>query len=327
MPRPAARHRQLVERARTPRISSSAPSGWRHSPTISSKRPSSTFSSTASGSCSRSATTSSTGGSTTPTTTSLASEARLASFVAIAIGQVPHEHWFKLGRSLTPTGTSRALLSWSASMFEYLMPLLVMRAYPGTLLDETYHAVVERQIEYARAARRAVGHLRVGLQRAGPRRQLSVPRLRRARPRAQARPGRRPGDRAVRQHAGRAARRRATSREPRAAARARAWPGRYGFYEAIDYTPDRLPPRHSGGVVLRDLHGAPPGHEPGGARQRAARRPDAAPLPRRPARPGRRAAAAGADPAPGAAEEPADREGRSRAVDARRDRAVGRAAT
>ena len=78
----------------------------------------------------------------------LASEARLASFVAIATGQVPHEHWFKLGRSLTPTGTARALLSWSASMFEYFMPLLVMRAYPGTLLDETYHAVVERQIHY-----------------------------------------------------------------------------------------------------------------------------------------------------------------------------------
>ncbi len=52
----------------------------------------------------------------------LASEARLASFVAIATGAIPHEHWFKLGRSLTPTGTSRALLSWSASMFEYLMP-------------------------------------------------------------------------------------------------------------------------------------------------------------------------------------------------------------
>ena len=78
----------------------------------------------------------------------LASEARLASFVAIATGQIPHEHWFKLGRSLTPTGTARALLSWSASMFEYFMPLLVMRAYPGTLLDETYRAVIERQMQY-----------------------------------------------------------------------------------------------------------------------------------------------------------------------------------
>ena len=95
----------------------------------------------------------------------LASEARLASFVAIATGKVPHEHWFKLGRSLTPSGTSRALLSWSGSMFEYLMPLLVMRDYPGTLLDETYEAVVERQIAVRRPARRAVGHLGVRLQR------------------------------------------------------------------------------------------------------------------------------------------------------------------
>ncbi|MDQ3213341.1 MAG: hypothetical protein M3Q85_11755, partial [Acidobacteriota bacterium] len=78
----------------------------------------------------------------------LASEARLASFVAIATGQIPHEHWFKLGRALTPTGGARALLSWSASMFEYLMPLLVMRGHPGTLLSETYRAVIERQQQY-----------------------------------------------------------------------------------------------------------------------------------------------------------------------------------
>ncbi|CAN5514526.1 glucoamylase family protein [soil metagenome] len=79
----------------------------------------------------------------------LASEARLASFIAIATGQISHDHWFKLGRSLTHSGSARALLSWSASMFEYLMPLLVMRVYPGTLLDETYRAVVQRQQQYA----------------------------------------------------------------------------------------------------------------------------------------------------------------------------------
>jgi cyclic beta-1,2-glucan synthetase len=80
----------------------------------------------------------------------LASEARLGSFVAIAQGKLPQEHWFSLGRLLTTTGGRPALLSWSGSMFEYLMPLLVMPTYEGTLLDETYHAVVERQIEYAR---------------------------------------------------------------------------------------------------------------------------------------------------------------------------------
>ena len=132
----------------------------------------------------------------------LASEARLASFLAIATGKISRDHWFKLGRSLTPSGQSRALLSWSASMFEYLMPVLIMRAYPGTLLDETYRAVVERQIQYAAGAGHAVGHLRVGVLRTGSGRQLSVPRVRRARPRAQARAGRRSGDRTVRQHPG-----------------------------------------------------------------------------------------------------------------------------
>ena len=61
----------------------------------------------------------------------LASEARLASFVAIATRHVSQEHWFKLGRAMTQTSHGRALISWSASMFEYLMPLLVMRTYPA----------------------------------------------------------------------------------------------------------------------------------------------------------------------------------------------------
>ncbi len=78
----------------------------------------------------------------------LASESRLASFVAIAKGEVPQEHWFQLGRKMATTGSSRALIAWTATMFEYLMPLLVMRRYNNTLLDQTYDAVVARQIEY-----------------------------------------------------------------------------------------------------------------------------------------------------------------------------------
>ena len=78
----------------------------------------------------------------------LASEARLASFVAIAKGEIPQEHWFRLGRPLTPLQGSRALISWTATMFEYLMPILVMRDYDKTLLDQTYKSVVKRQIEY-----------------------------------------------------------------------------------------------------------------------------------------------------------------------------------
>ena len=80
----------------------------------------------------------------------LASEARLCSFVAIAQGQVPQENWFSLGRLLTTAGGEPLLMSWSGSMFEYLMPLLVMPTYRNTLLDQTYRAAVERQIEYGR---------------------------------------------------------------------------------------------------------------------------------------------------------------------------------
>ncbi len=80
----------------------------------------------------------------------LASEARLASFIAIAYGKLPQEHWFSLGRVVTSFGGRPALLSWSGSMFEYLMPLLVMPTYEGTLLDATYRVVVAHQIDYGR---------------------------------------------------------------------------------------------------------------------------------------------------------------------------------
>lgn len=80
----------------------------------------------------------------------LASEARLASFVAIAKGDVPTDHWFHLGRQMTSIRGKRTLISWSASMFEYLMPLLVMKDYDFTLLNETYTTAVNAQIRYGR---------------------------------------------------------------------------------------------------------------------------------------------------------------------------------
>ena len=78
----------------------------------------------------------------------LASEARLASFIAIAKGEVPSSHWFRLGRPMTPVALGSMLVSWSGSMFEYLMPALVMRSPPGSLLDQTYHLVVRRHMSY-----------------------------------------------------------------------------------------------------------------------------------------------------------------------------------
>ena len=80
----------------------------------------------------------------------LASESRLASFVAIAKGDVPLAHWFQLGRPLANVSGARALRSWTGTMFEYLMPTLLLRSYDGTLLDDTCHTIVRRQIDYGK---------------------------------------------------------------------------------------------------------------------------------------------------------------------------------
>ena len=180
----------------------------------------------------------------------LASEARLASFMAIATGTLSYEHWFKLGRALTPVGRMRALLSWSASMFEYLMPLLVMREYPGTLLAETYDAVVKRQMQYA--ASRGVpwgisesAYNAQDLEKNYQYRAFGVPGLGLKRGLGE--------DLVVAPYASILA----APLAPTAVAlnierlkKERAW-GRFGLVEAIDYTPERLPPGHKGGVVLR----------------------------------------------------------------------------
>ncbi len=79
----------------------------------------------------------------------LASEARFCSFVAIAQGRMPQDHWFKLGRLIARSEGDPVLVSWGGSMFEYLMPLLVMPKYEGSLLDQTYKAAVRGQIRYA----------------------------------------------------------------------------------------------------------------------------------------------------------------------------------
>ncbi|MGL4772349.1 MAG: GH36-type glycosyl hydrolase domain-containing protein, partial [Clostridium sp.] len=75
----------------------------------------------------------------------LASEARCASFVAIARGEVPRSHWFKLGRAMAKAFSQKTLVSWSGTMFEYLMPPLIMKNYKGTLLDLTYNSVIKAQ--------------------------------------------------------------------------------------------------------------------------------------------------------------------------------------
>ena len=170
----------------------------------------------------------------------LASEARLASLVAIAKGDVPARHWFRLGRAVTPIAHGAALISWSGSMFEYLMPSLVMRAPIGSLIEQTSRLIVRRQIDYgaklgvpwgisesaynARNLEFTYQYSNFGVPGLGLKRGLAENVV--IAPYATAL---------------------ATMVDPGAAARnferlasigAR---GRYGFYEALDYTPSRIP--------------------------------------------------------------------------------------
>ncbi len=169
----------------------------------------------------------------------LASEARLASFVAIAQGRLPQEHWFALGRLLTTTSAGPVLVSWSGSMFEYLMPLLVMPTYENTLLDQTYRAAVARQVEYG--TQRGVpwgvsesGYNTTDVHLNYQYRAFGVPGLGLKRGLVE--------DLVVAPYATVMALM-VAPREAYANLRQMAlenFEGRYGFYEAIDYTPARL---------------------------------------------------------------------------------------
>ena len=178
----------------------------------------------------------------------LASEARLASFIAIAKGDVPVAHWFRLGRPLTPAARGAALISWSGSMFEYLMPALVMRSPANSLLGQTCRLVVQRQISYgaergvpwgvsesafnARDLELTYQYSNFGVPGLGLKRGLSE-------------------DVVVAPYATALA----AMFEPREAVRnfarleSAGALGRFGFYEAIDYTSSRLPDAQDLAVV------------------------------------------------------------------------------
>ena len=178
----------------------------------------------------------------------LASEARLASFMLIAQGQVPQKHWFALGRALTSHGGNVTLISWSGSMFEYLMPHLIMPSHNSTLLDETCKAAVSRQIEYGRQrgvpwgisescyggmdAHQVYQYRAFGVPGLGFKRGLG-------------------DDLVVAPYATALA----LTVKPQAATRnlqrlsESGFLGRYGLYEAIDYTPSRVPPRLEHAIV------------------------------------------------------------------------------
>ena len=178
----------------------------------------------------------------------LASEARLASFVAIAQGQLRQEHWFALGRLLTGVDGTPALLSWSGSMFEYLMPLLVMPTFDDTLLDQTCKGAVAQQIAYGDSRKVPWGMSESGFNLTDVHlnyqyRAFGVPGL-----------GFKQGladDLVVAPYASMMA----LMVDPQSACAnlrrlaATGMEGRYGYYEAIDYTPARQTRGQSSTVV------------------------------------------------------------------------------
>ncbi len=188
----------------------------------------------------------------------LASEARLASFIAIAKRDVPARHWFRLDRRSVAIGNRTTLLSWSGSMFEYLMPALVMRAPAGSLLGRSERVALRAQRHYAAALDLPWGisesaHNTRDLDQTYQYSPFGVPALGLKRGLA--------NDLVIAPYAtGLAA-----MIDPAAAAanfRAlSAWGalGHYGFYEALDFTPGRLPEEETVAVV-RCLHG---GHHQG----------------------------------------------------------------
>ncbi len=178
----------------------------------------------------------------------LASEARLASFLAIAKGDVPEKHWFRLGRARCRVEQGRALLSWSGSMFEYLMPLLVMKSFPDSLLDETHRCAVEAHRAHGKkhgvpwgVSEAAFNVMDLSL--TYQYRAFGVQVL-----------GLKPGldeDLVIAPYATALA---TMVRPDQALSNFRALEraglaGEYGFYESIDYTPSRVPPGRTGVVV------------------------------------------------------------------------------
>lgn len=178
----------------------------------------------------------------------LASESRLATFVGIAQGKLPEDSWFALGRLVSNPGRKPVLLSWSGSMFEYLMPLLVMPNYENTLLDRTYKTSVARQIEYGNQRGVPWGNSESGYNLTDVNSNYQY--------HAFGTPGlglkRGLGEDLVIAPYATAL---ALMVEPEKACKnlelmtSEGFEGEYGFYEAIDYTPARLPRGQSNAVI------------------------------------------------------------------------------
>ena len=178
----------------------------------------------------------------------LASEARLSSFVAIAQGRLPQDHWFALGRLLTRSGGKTTLISWGGSMFEYLMPLLVMPDYAETLLGRSLRSAVKRQVQYGKQCGipwgiSESGYNAIDAQKNYQYRSFGVPGLGFRRDLAD--------DLVVAPYASALALMVAPASACANLERmaAMGFYGAFGFFEAIDFTPSRRPPNKEFAVV------------------------------------------------------------------------------
>ncbi len=178
----------------------------------------------------------------------LASEARIASLLAIAKADIPQRHWLHLSRPMVQLGDRRGLVSWSGSMFEYLMPVLLMREQESTLLGQSNRAAVARQIEFGKQKNVPWGvsesaYYRFNADMHYQYSAFGVPGL-----------GYKRGledDLVIAPYASILAltiRPRAVLDNIAALMEENAL-GNYGFYEAVDYTPSRLPPGDKRAVI------------------------------------------------------------------------------
>ncbi len=192
----------------------------------------------------------------------LASEARVASLIAIAKGDVPQSHWQHLGRPVTKVNGKQVLLSWSGTMFEYLMPTLFTKNYAGTFLSDSCYAALEAQVCYGQDKKvpwgiSESGYFAFDVNMNYQYRAFGVPDLGFKRDL--------PGELVVAPYASLLG----LSLQPRAVLENMEhleklnMLGRYGYFEALDFTPTRLPvgEAHASGAIL---HGTPPGDDPAG---------------------------------------------------------------
>ena len=178
----------------------------------------------------------------------LASEARIASLIAIAKGDVPHSHWQHLGRPVTKVNGRQVLLSWSGTMFEYLMPTLFSKNYAGTFLSDSCQTALDAHMSYGQEKQvpwgiSESGYLAFDVNLNYQYRAFGVPDLGYQRDL--------PDDLVIAPYASLLG----LSLRPQAVLKNMAhleqlnMLGRYGFYEAIDYTKTHLPARQAHAIV------------------------------------------------------------------------------